>query len=171
MPQRAANGARSQLVQRVVDARRTQPALQPADAAALAGVLRGAGLTQVLFEQVAHLLLDAVRIFTGLHPPDRLVHVRADGHPRSIEELAHQSRHLSRVVLVESLDLARHLGHRTLHPLVVDVRRRIVAGELINSFLVDPNGFNNEGAQDELAATRRSPWEGFLLLNFGRRVD
>jgi len=49
--------------------------------------------------------------------------------------------------------------------------RFIIAGELINSFMVDPNGFNNENARDELEATRDSPWEGVVSVTFGRRVD
>ena len=49
--------------------------------------------------------------------------------------------------------------------------RLIVAGELINSFMIDPNGFNNENARDELDDTRDQPWEGFVLVTFGRRVE
>jgi hypothetical protein len=49
--------------------------------------------------------------------------------------------------------------------------RFIVAGELVNSFMIDPNGFNNENARDELNRTLDSPWEGVVSVTFGRRVE
>jgi hypothetical protein len=49
--------------------------------------------------------------------------------------------------------------------------RRAFAGALVNSFLFDPNGFDNEDAQDELDAIRfERPWQGFVRLVFGRRL-
>ena len=46
------------------------------------------------------------------------------------------------------------------------------AGELVDWFLIDPNGFNNENAADDLRAARDDqPWEGFLAVVFGRRID
>jgi hypothetical protein len=50
--------------------------------------------------------------------------------------------------------------------------RRAFAGELINSFLLDPNGFDNEEAEAVLYRTRTlEPWSGFIRLQFGRRID
>jgi hypothetical protein len=50
--------------------------------------------------------------------------------------------------------------------------RRAFAGELINHFLIDPNGFDNENAADELErVTELEPWRGFVRLVFGRRLD
>lgn len=50
--------------------------------------------------------------------------------------------------------------------------RRAFAGELINSFVLDPNGFDNEDAGDVLYRTKTlHPWRGFLRLVFSRRLD
>jgi hypothetical protein len=50
--------------------------------------------------------------------------------------------------------------------------RRAFAGELIDHFLIDPNGLDNENAQDELDRIRHDdPWRGFLRLVFARRID
>ena len=49
--------------------------------------------------------------------------------------------------------------------------RLIVAGELVNSFMIDPNGFNNANARDELERTLDSQWEGVVSVTFGRRVE
>ena len=50
--------------------------------------------------------------------------------------------------------------------------RRAFAGELIDHFLIDPNGFDNENAQDALDHQRREePWRGFVRLVFARRID
>jgi hypothetical protein len=50
--------------------------------------------------------------------------------------------------------------------------RRAFAGELINSFLLDPNGFDNEEAEATLyQAKTGEPWRGFIRLVFGRRLD
>jgi hypothetical protein len=50
--------------------------------------------------------------------------------------------------------------------------RRAFAGELINSFLLDPNGFDNEDADAVLYKTKTlEPWRGFVRLQFGRRLD
>jgi hypothetical protein len=43
---------------------------------------------------------------------------------------------------------------------------------LINTFLIDPNGFDNEDAQRELDVARdKRPWRGFLRIVFARRID
>jgi hypothetical protein len=50
--------------------------------------------------------------------------------------------------------------------------RRAFAGRLIENFLLDPNGFNNENARDELdVVTKLEPWRGFVRVVFGRRLD
>jgi hypothetical protein len=50
--------------------------------------------------------------------------------------------------------------------------RYAFAGKLINSFLIDPNGFDNEDAQSELEVARDlKPWRGFLRVVFARRID
>jgi hypothetical protein len=50
--------------------------------------------------------------------------------------------------------------------------RRAMAGDLINHFFIDPNGFDNENAREELNRLRTdTPWQGFLRLVFARRID
>ncbi|MGE0326318.1 MAG: hypothetical protein AB7K71_40060 [Polyangiaceae bacterium] len=50
--------------------------------------------------------------------------------------------------------------------------RRAVAGSLINYFLIDPNGFDNGDASDNLDdALHGTPWRVFARVVFGRRVD
>jgi hypothetical protein len=50
--------------------------------------------------------------------------------------------------------------------------RVAVAGRLLNSFIIDPNGFDNAAARDDLEDARdRRPWEGFASLVFGRKVE
>ncbi len=50
--------------------------------------------------------------------------------------------------------------------------RRAMAGQLINHFLIDPNGIDNENAQDDLYRARHEePWKGFIRFVFSRRID
>ncbi len=50
--------------------------------------------------------------------------------------------------------------------------RRAMHGQLINSFLLDPNGFDNENSQDELDRLRyERPWQVFVTFAFGRRIE
>jgi hypothetical protein len=50
--------------------------------------------------------------------------------------------------------------------------RRAFAGELIDQYLIDPNGFDNENASDELHDIKKNdPWRGFLRVVFARRID
>jgi hypothetical protein len=50
--------------------------------------------------------------------------------------------------------------------------RYAFTGKLINTFLIDPNGFDNEDAQRELDVARdKRPWRGFLRIVFARRID
>jgi hypothetical protein len=50
--------------------------------------------------------------------------------------------------------------------------RRAIGGALIDHFLIDPNGFDNEDARDELNYQRHEDaWKGFLRIVFARRLD
>ncbi|MCA9641044.1 MAG: hypothetical protein H6718_22320 [Polyangiaceae bacterium] len=50
--------------------------------------------------------------------------------------------------------------------------RRAVAGNLINYYLIDPNGFDNGDASDNLDdVLHGTPWRVFARVVFGRRVD
>jgi hypothetical protein len=50
--------------------------------------------------------------------------------------------------------------------------RRAFAGNLINSFLLDPNGFENEDAQANLDRARhQEAWHGFIRIMVSRRID
>lgn len=49
--------------------------------------------------------------------------------------------------------------------------RVLVHGELINHFLIDPNGVNNETAGEALGREKDVPAEGFIGLTFARRLD
>lgn len=49
--------------------------------------------------------------------------------------------------------------------------RRVFAGQLINSYLLDPNGFDNENRADELAEIKEDrPWQAFVRLTFARQL-
>lgn len=50
--------------------------------------------------------------------------------------------------------------------------RRAVGGSLINHYLIDPNGFNDAEAREELDRARHErPWKGFVRVVFARRID
>jgi hypothetical protein len=49
--------------------------------------------------------------------------------------------------------------------------RRAFAGALIDHYLIDPNGFDNDNARDSLDRRRHESWRGFLRVVFARRVD
>ena len=50
--------------------------------------------------------------------------------------------------------------------------RRAIRGRLINSFLLDPNGFDNQNSQDRLdQIVEERPWQAFVSVTFGRRLD
>lgn len=50
--------------------------------------------------------------------------------------------------------------------------RRAFAGKLMNVFLLDPNGFENEGAQAELDRARHADaWHGFVRVTISRGID
>lgn len=49
--------------------------------------------------------------------------------------------------------------------------RRAMSGGLIHSYLVDPNGFDNENASEQFFKDRyRRPWRGFIRLVFSRGI-
>ena len=50
--------------------------------------------------------------------------------------------------------------------------RRAMAGQLIDHFLIDPNGIDNDNARDDLYRARHEePWKGFIRFVFSRRID
>lgn len=49
--------------------------------------------------------------------------------------------------------------------------RVVTAGELINVFLLDPNGFDNSVARDELEREKDTPVGAFFGIVFARRID
>jgi hypothetical protein len=48
--------------------------------------------------------------------------------------------------------------------------RAVVGGDLLDHFLIDPNGVNNAEATDALAAERKRPWEGYVSIVIGRAL-
>lgn len=48
--------------------------------------------------------------------------------------------------------------------------RYLASGTLVNSFLIDPNGFDNENAADALQEEKDNPLEGFVRIVFARRI-
>lgn len=60
---------------------------------------------------------------------------------------------------------------QTLEVRLLAGMRYLVQGDLLNTFLIDPNGFDNENAQDVLDGEHARPLEGFLRLVFQRRID
>ncbi len=62
-------------------------------------------------------------------------------------------------------------GQSAEHYLFVGARHSM-AGALINSFLLDPNGYDNEDSLDRLADLREAhAWQLYVSLVFGRRVE
>lgn len=60
---------------------------------------------------------------------------------------------------------------RSLHVQLFTGLRAGFAGSLLDSFLIDPNGFRNADAQEALDdASLRSPWRLFLRVVFSRRI-
>jgi hypothetical protein len=62
-------------------------------------------------------------------------------------------------------------GQSAEHYLFVGARHSM-AGALINSFLLDPNGYDNEDSLDRLADLREThAWQLYVTLMIGRRVE
>ena len=69
------------------------------------------------------------------------------------------------------LGVPLYRGDSAEHYLFVGARHSM-AGSLINSYLLDPNGYNNEQSLEELAVLREEhPWQFYVSLVFGRRVE
>jgi hypothetical protein len=69
------------------------------------------------------------------------------------------------------LGLPLYRGPSAEHFLFLGLRRSM-SGELINSYLLDPNGYDNESSRDRLRELRREqPWQLYVSLVFGRRVE
>lgn len=49
--------------------------------------------------------------------------------------------------------------------------RYILGGDLIKSFIIDPNGFPHAELERRIAAEIDSPWEAYVSLVFARRID
>jgi hypothetical protein len=64
-----------------------------------------------------------------------------------------------------------HRGDSAEHYLFVGARRSM-AGSLINSYLLDPNGYDNQDSLDQLADLREEdPWQVYVSFAFGRRIE
>jgi hypothetical protein len=62
-------------------------------------------------------------------------------------------------------------GLRDEHHVFVGARHSM-AGALINSYLLDPNGYDNEDSLDRLRDLRDAhAWQLYVSLVFGRRVE
>ena len=62
-------------------------------------------------------------------------------------------------------------GGSAEHYLFVGARHSL-AGALINSYLLDPNGYDNEDSLDQLSLLRdEHAWQVYISLVFGRRVE
>lgn len=69
------------------------------------------------------------------------------------------------------LGIPLYRGSSTEHFLFLGLRRSM-SGELINSYLLDPNGYDNESSRDRLRELRRDqPWQLYISLAFGRRIE
>lgn len=69
------------------------------------------------------------------------------------------------------LGVPLYRGPSAEHFLFVGLRRSM-SGELINSYLLDPNGYDNESSRDRLRELRREqPWQLYVSLVFGRRIE
>jgi hypothetical protein len=69
------------------------------------------------------------------------------------------------------LGIPLYRGSSAEHFLFLGLRRSM-SGELINSYLLDPNGYDNESSRDRLRELRREqPWQLYVALAFGRRIE
>jgi hypothetical protein len=64
-----------------------------------------------------------------------------------------------------------HRGDSAEHYVFVGARRSM-AGSLINSYLLDPNGYDNQDSLDQLANLREDDaWQIYVSFAFGRRIE
>jgi hypothetical protein len=88
----------------------------------------------------------------------------------SIEARLRDSLWLAYATPIE-LGTALYRGDSAEHHLFVGARRSM-AGSLINSYLLDPNGYDNEDSLDRLHDLRDAQaWQLYVSLVFGRRVE
>lgn len=86
----------------------------------------------------------------------------------SIEARFRDSLWLAYATPVE-LGMPLYRGASAEHYLFVGARRSMT-GALINSYLLDPNGYDNEDSLDRLR-DMRDAWQLYVSLVFGRRVE
>jgi hypothetical protein len=88
----------------------------------------------------------------------------------SVEARLRDSLWLAYATPIE-LGVPLYRGQSAEHYLFVGARHSL-AGALINSYLLDPNGYANENARAELDHLRDAgAWQVYLALAFGRRVE
>jgi hypothetical protein len=88
----------------------------------------------------------------------------------SIETRLRDSLWLSYATPIE-IGASLYRGSSAEHFVFVGARRTL-AGALINSYLLDPNGYDNEGYVERLAELRdENAWQLFVSIAFGRRVE
>lgn len=88
----------------------------------------------------------------------------------SIEARLRDSLWLAYATPVE-VGMPLYRGDSAEHYLFVGARHSL-AGALINSYLLDPNGYDNEDSLDQLSELRDAhAWQLYVSLVFGRRVE
>jgi hypothetical protein len=88
----------------------------------------------------------------------------------SIEARLRDSLWLAHATPIE-LGMPLYRGDSAEHHLFLGARRSM-AGALINSYLLDPNGYDNEDSLDRLHDLRDAhAWQLYVSLVFGRRVE
>lgn len=114
--------------------------------------------------------------FAGLAGAGVRVHFEVAGVPLSygvglsLEARLRDSFWLAYATPLE-LGMPLYRGGSAEHHLFLGARRSM-AGSLINSYLLDPNGYNNEQSLEELAVLREDhPWQIYISFVFGRRVE
>jgi len=76
------------------------------------------------------------------------------------------------LIYVTPIELGVVLHQSGSNYLQLFVGTRVLAfGRLINHFLIDPNGYDSDGARDDLHEEEEQRAEGFIGLAFTRRVD
>ena len=120
--------------------------------------------------------LGAYQNFAGLAGAGLRAHFEIAGVPLSygvglsIEARLRDSFWLAYATPIE-LGVPIYRGDSAEHYLFIGARHSM-AGSLINSYLLDPNGYNNEQSLEELAVLREEhPWQVYVSLVFGRRVE
>jgi hypothetical protein len=120
--------------------------------------------------------LGAYQNFAGLVGAGVRVHFELAGVPlsygvgASLEARFRDSLWLAYATPIE-LGTLLYRGDSAEHYLFIGARHSM-AGALINSYLLDPNGYNNEQSRERLAELREeNPWQLYVSFVFGRRVE